>query len=155
MAIVLRAAGPQDGDSVAAVFGSARRAALAYLPALHSAEEDRAYFAGVVAAGDTTVALREGRVAGFVALTDTWVEHLYVAPAHWRQGIGGALLRHAQATRPDGLQLWVFQRNVAAIAFYERHGFHVAERTDGAGNEEREPDARMVWPGAERVLDRA
>ena len=52
----------------------------------------------------------------------------------------------AQAVRPRGLDLWVFQRNTVAIAFYERHGFRIAELTDGSGNEEREPDARMVWP---------
>ena len=153
MAIGLRAGGPQDGDVIAAVFAAARRAAMAYLPQLHPSDELRAYFASVVAAGATTVAVRDGRVVAFVALDDAWVEHLYVDPPHWRQGIGAALLRHAQAARPEGLQLWVFQRNADAIAFYERHGFAIAERTDGAGNEEREPDARMVWPG-ERVLDR-
>jgi len=79
--------------------------------------------------------LREARVA-----------HLYVDPEHWRQAIGGALLRRAQAVRPRGLDLWVFQRNTVAIAFHERHGFRIAELTDGSGNEEREPDARMVWP---------
>ena len=152
MAIALRAAEPPDGDAVAAVFGAARRAAMAYLPQLHSRDEDRVHFRGVVAADATTVAVRGGRVVGFVALHEAWVEHLYVEPALWRQGIGAALLRHAQAACPDGLQLWVFQRNTAAIAFYERHGFRIAELTDGAGNEEREPDARMIWPGAERVL---
>ena len=152
MTITLRAAGPQDGDAIAAVFGAARRAAMAYLPRLHSSDEDRAHFAGVVAAGATTVALRDGRVVAFVALDAARVEHLYVDPAHWRAGIGSRLLRHAQEARPDGLELWVFQRNAPAIAFYERHGFAVAERTDGAGNEEREPDARMVWSGTKRVL---
>ena len=148
MPIELRAAGPQDAGAIAALFGAARRAAMAYLPQLHTAEENRAYFAGVIADGATTVALQHGHVVGFVALSEGCVEHLYVDPAHQRRLIGTALLRHAQAARPGGLELWVFQRNTAAIAFYEGHGFRVAERTDGAGNEEREPDARMVWPGA-------
>ncbi len=153
MAIELRPAGPQDGDAIAAVFGAARRDAMAYLPDLHTAAEDRAHFAGVVADGASTVAVDEGRVVGFVALGPAQVEHLYVEPGSWRRGIGTALLRHAQAARPGGLDLWVFQRNTGAVAFYERHGFRIAERTDGAGNEEREPDARMVWPGAQRVSD--
>jgi ribosomal protein S18 acetylase RimI-like enzyme len=46
---------------------------------------------------------------------------------------------------PDGLQLWVFQKNVGARRFYERHGFRLVELTDGAGNEENEPDARYEW----------
>ncbi len=147
MEIELRPAGPQDGDRIAAVFGAARDAALPYLPKLHSAEEDRAYFAGLVAAGGTTVAVQGSQVVAFIALAGGWVEHLYVDPSHWRRGTGSVLLRAGQAARPGGLDLWVFQRNATAIAFYERHGFHIAERTDGAGNEEREPDARMVWPG--------
>ena len=148
MAIELRGAKPADAAAIAAVFDAARRSALAYLPVLHTAEEDRAFFAGVVAEGDTTVALEGGRVVAFVALGEARVEHLYVEPPHWRRRIGATLLRHAQAVRPGGLDLWVFQRNAAAIAFYERHGFRIAELTDGAGNEEREPDARMVWSGA-------
>jgi hypothetical protein len=39
----------------------------------------------------------------------------------------------------------VFQRNARARRFYERAGFVLAELTDGAGTEEREPDARYVW----------
>lgn len=146
--IELRAAGPQDADAIAALFGAARRAAMAYLPQLHTADEDRAFFAGVIADGATTVALLHGRMVAFIALGEAAVEHLYVDPAHWRQQIGTRLLGHAQTARPDGLDLWVFQRNTAAIAFYERHGFGVAELTDGDDNEEREPDARMVWAGA-------
>ena len=41
--------------------------------------------------------------------------------------------------------LWVFQRNEGARRFYERHGLRLAALTDGAGNEEREPDARYEW----------
>ncbi len=39
------------------------------------------------------------------------------------------------------------QRNNRARAFYERHGFRVARMTDGADNEEREPDILYVWGG--------
>ena len=42
------------------------------------------------------------------------------------------------------LELWVFQRNTGAVAFYEAHGFAIVEATDG-DNEEQEPDFRMTW----------
>ena len=48
----------------------------------------------------------------------------------------------------EGLQLWVFQRNVGARRFYERHGFTLTELTDGSRNEEREPDALCVEAGS-------
>jgi hypothetical protein len=48
---------------------------------------------------------------------------------------------------PGGLRLWVFERNSGARAFYARHGFAEVTRTDGSGNEEREPDVLLGWPG--------
>ena len=61
------------------------------------------------------------------------------------RGAGTALLERVKAERPDGFELWVFQRNDGALRFYERHGLRLVERTDGSGNEEREPDARYEW----------
>ena len=40
------------------------------------------------------------------------------------------------------VDLWTFQRNAGARRFYERNGFVAMEFTDGASNEEREPDVR-------------
>ena len=127
-----------------AVFHAARADALPYLPILHTPEEDLAFFGSLVHEGHVTVAELDGRVAGFLALHDDWVEHLYIAPEAQGQGLGSALLSAAQQ-RSERLQLWVFQRNTRAIGFYAHHGFTVAERTDGSHNEERTPDARMVW----------
>jgi ribosomal protein S18 acetylase RimI-like enzyme len=50
------------------------------------------------------------------------------------------MIRH-----PDQLSLWVFEENRGARKLYERFGFVVVERTDGSGNEERQPDLRMQW----------
>jgi len=144
----LRAADAADGNAIVAIFQSARAAALAYLPILHTDAEDRAFFGGLVATGAVTVAVEHERVVGFIALGAARIEHLYVDPGWWRRGVGSLLVHHAQALRPGGLDLWVFGRNGAAIAFYESHAFTIAETTTGADNEEREPDARMVWPGA-------
>ena len=46
----------------------------------------------------------------------------------------------------DSLQLWTFQVNDRARAFYARHGFREVELTDGATNEEHEPDVRLLRP---------
>jgi putative acetyltransferase len=144
--MLLRPAQAADARAVTAIFQAARRVSLPYLPVLHSSDEDHAFFARLVAAGGVTVAEAGGAVAAFLALGER-IDHLYVHPAHHRQGLGSALLRGAQAARPR-LELWVFQRNTDAIAFYEAHGFAVVQATDGAGNEEREPDYLMVWPSS-------
>lgn len=93
----------------------------------------------------------------FLALGGDMVEHLNVRPDSQRTGIGTALLDAAKARRPAGLRLWVFQRNQGALSFYSRHGFVEIELTDGAGNDEREPDVLLAWPGrpAVRPLSRS
>ena len=132
-------------DAIVDIFRSARAAALAYLPILHTDAEDRAFVGRLVATGAVTVAVEHDRVVGFIALGAAGIEHLYVDPGWWRRGVGSLLLRHAQALRPGGLELWVFQRNRAAIAFYEAHAFTIAQTTTGADNEEREPTP--AWSG--------
>ncbi|HYY74961.1 MAG TPA: GNAT family N-acetyltransferase [Gaiellaceae bacterium] len=148
----VRSARPEDSEAVADVFLAARAAAMPYLPDLHTAEETRAWIRHVVLAEhEVRVVEAEGAVAGFVALGPKTVEHLYVRPELKGRGIGVALLDVAKELRPHGFRLWVFQRNVGARRFYERHGLHVVELTDGAANEEREPDALYEW----RPLSRA
>ncbi len=43
------------------------------------------------------------------------------------------------------LNLFTFQRNTAARAFYERHGFRLVDLSDGTRKEEGEPDAHYAW----------
>lgn len=135
-----------EADAIAEVFLASRRAAMPWLPALHSDEETRAFFAGVVAACEVLVAREAGEPVGFLALRGGDVDHLYVHPAAQRRGVGTELLDAAKARRPGGLELWAFQRNTPALDFYARHGFAELRRTDGSANEEREPDVRLGWP---------
>jgi GNAT superfamily N-acetyltransferase len=135
---------------------------MAYLPALHTPDEDRAFFTNrVVGSGshDVTVAVaaaaavaeaeesRGAEMVGFCAVHGGWIEHLYVTPAWQGAGIGSALLARAMSENPGGLSLWVFEQNERAAALYSRSGFVVVERTDGLGNEEHVPDLRMQWSG--------
>jgi ribosomal protein S18 acetylase RimI-like enzyme len=138
----------EDAAQVAALFAASREAAMPWLPVLHGAAEDRAFFAGVLAEQEVHVVRRGDEVLGFIAIDGGEVDHLYVRPDVQRRGLGSMLLAIAKARRPDGLELWAFQRNAAARGFYARHGFEEVRRTDGSGNEEREPDVRLAWRGA-------
>jgi ribosomal protein S18 acetylase RimI-like enzyme len=140
----LRPAQPADAPAITRISQAAREHSLPYLPKLHTDAEDHAFFARLVEADAVTVAETGGQIVAFLALAGDQVDHLYVAPAHHRNGHGSALLAAAQASR-EHLELWVFQRNANAIAFYEAHGFAIVASTDGAGNEEHEPDHRMAW----------
>jgi len=51
--------------------------------------------------------------------------------------------------QPNGFRFCVFQQNERARRFYEQHGCRLLELTDGAANEERQPDALYEWkPGS-------
>jgi ribosomal protein S18 acetylase RimI-like enzyme len=140
----VRRAEPADAPAVAETF-TAAFAGLTYLPKLHTADEDRAFFGRVVAEHEVWVAEQDGRIVGFAALSDDVLEHIYVRPDLQGRGIGGALLDVAKQRRPNGFGLWVFQQNAGARRFYERHGLQLVRETDGAGNEERTPDAFYKW----------
>jgi ribosomal protein S18 acetylase RimI-like enzyme len=142
----IRAARPRDADTVAEVF-IASFDTLTFLPKLHSNEETVGFIANkVMPEQEVLVAEEEGTIIGFLAMAhgDT-LEHLYVDPDSQGRGVGGALLERAKERMPGGFSLWVFQQNLQARRFYERHGLTLVERTDGAGNEERMPDARYEW----------
>ena len=97
------------------------------------------------------VAVLDGRVVGYTRATRTWLDDLYVLPDAQGRGVGTALLDRVLAGHPDGIGLWVFESNRPARDFYARHGFVSLERTDGSANEERAPDIKLVWPGADAL----
>ena len=144
-----RPPGPGRVRELVRVFRAAREACLRFTLDLHTAEEDADFFERkILPENEVWVAEAGGAVAGFIAFKRGLVSHLYVAPEHQGRGIGTRLLDVAKS-KNDLLRLWVFQVNVSAIRFYEGRGFRVVERTDGAGNEEKQPDARMEWKRAE------
>ncbi|KAA1418006.1 GNAT family N-acetyltransferase [Nocardioides humilatus] len=145
--MVLRPALPDDADAVADVQLASRRAA-SMPPGIHSDADVRAWLARRIGEDDVWVAEIDGLVVGYARFTPTWLDDLYVAPAHAGAGVGSALLDLVKSLRPQGFGLWVFEVNEPARAFYLRRGLVERERTDGSGNEEREPDVRMEWPGS-------
>lgn len=145
----LRLATSEDLPSVAEIHLAARDAA-PMPPGIHPPDEVRAWVGGWdLARCAVWLALNDGVPVGYAQLTSTWLDGLYVLPSAQRAGVGSTLLEHAKRERPDGFGLWVFEMNAPARRFYRAHGLVELERTDGATNEEREPDVKMVWPGAD------
>ena len=143
--MTLRPATAADAAAIAVVHRRAMRESLSFLPDLHTAEQDLAYFSGRFLPANTVwVAEIDGHVAGYIGFDADWINHLYLAPEAQGQGIGGRLLARALE---DGRErrLWTFQQNARARRFYEARGFVLLELTDGAGNEEKTPDALYVW----------
>ena len=144
----LRRARPEDAAAIAETHLASRRHGLPYLPEVHTDAETHQWVAAVMLPQqEVWVAEIAGEVAGFAALHEGWLEHLYIAPEHQERGLGSALLDVAMSRSPGGLQLYAFQRNERARRFYEGRGFLAEWFGDGSANEEREPDVRYRWPG--------
>jgi GNAT superfamily N-acetyltransferase len=147
VAPLIRRATADDAAEVSRVFVAARDE-MTYLPRID--EEHRPVLGGwFIERGPIFLAEENGAVVGFSGVHGGELTHLYVDPPAQSLGVGSALLAHAKAESPEGLSLWVFQKNNGARRFYERHGFRLVELTDGAGNMEQEPDARYVWTSDE------
>lgn len=138
-----------DLPSLAGVYLAARQTAV-MPPMVHAPDEVRAWVASWdLGVSDVWLAEAGGAVLGFVKLTPTWCDDLYVLPQAQRRGIGSDLLELSKSLRPAGFGLWVFEVNTPAREFYSRRGLVELERTDGHANEEGAPDVKMVWPGAD------
>lgn len=120
-----------------------------YLPELHSDEQVRLWTRDtLLPKAEVWIAEIADRPVGYLALVDDILDHLYVGPAHQGQGVGSLLLAKARALRPAGLRLYAFQRNRPARDFYEARGFVAVQLSDGAANQEKEPDVLYRWPGS-------
>ncbi|NYG57959.1 GNAT superfamily N-acetyltransferase [Nocardioides daedukensis] len=152
-ALILRPAVTDDLPAIAELHIRARAAAVPSMPPLvHPRDAVVAWVRGWdLSATDVWVAEAD-QIVGYLALTPTWLDALYVDPAAQRGGIGTALLEVATSLRPDGFGLWVFESNHPARSFYHKHGLVELERTDGADNEERSPDIRMAWLGEQPLV---
>lgn len=122
--------------------------AMPRLVGLHTPDEDRWFYREhVFKTCRVWGRFDDDVLSGIIAFRDGWVEQLYVLPAAQGSGVGTELLDVAKGAC-DRLELWTFQRNAPARRFYERRGFTLVEQTDGARNEEKEPDARYLWTRA-------
>lgn len=103
----------------------------------------------------TLVGEVDGDIAGFCSVAaptrdadaPPWtaeIAAIYVEPARWRAGVGGALLERSLGDLAAGgwrrATLWVLARNGPAVAFYRRFGF----APDGASKDDATLEASEV-----------
>lgn len=143
MSVTLRPARTTDAGSVGAILSDFIDGT-DWMPRIHTRAQDLAHAGTLIDRGWVTVADGTSGVVGFVARSGPTVHALYVRDGARGRGLGRLLLGTAQA-EADRLELWTFEANTGAHRFYERNGFTLAGRTDGAANDEGLPDRRYVW----------
>ena len=82
----------------------------------------------------------EGIVKGLIRIVEKEVVELYVEHFFQGQGIGAELIEFAKKEH-DVKSLWVLEKNMNAIRFYEAHGFHLTENRE---LEEGTPEYRVM-----------
>lgn len=137
---MLRDATADDVPMMAGVIGDWCRE-MPWMPKLHSRAEDLSFVSGLLRTH--TVRVAEG--LGFLARQGAVVDALYLSPEGRGRGLGRALLAEVKVL--SLVQLWTFQANTRARAFYLREGFCEVRFTDGSGNDEKLPDVWMEWRG--------
>ena len=140
-----------DMDAAALVHRAAFDHALPWLAGLHTPQEDQWFYRErVLTTCEVWGAFDGPELTGLIAFRDDWIDQLYVLPQAQRRGTGSLLLQKAKDAFAR-LHLWTFQRNQPARRFYQARGFVLVRETDGAGNEEREPDALYLWTSLDNV----
>ncbi|MCA8017629.1 GNAT family N-acetyltransferase [Burkholderia metallica] len=145
MPLILRRATPADAAELGDLYLRSRNTMASYAPLAHTEPEVRDWVANIlIPSGGVIVAVDNDRLVGMAAysVTDrvTWLDQLYVCPESTRRGIGTWLLEAVKSQTDGTLQLYTFQMNRAAAAFYEKQGFIAVAYSDGTRNEERCPD---------------
>ncbi|MQY42218.1 GNAT family N-acetyltransferase [Epibacterium sp. SM1969] len=141
--MILRKAHPLDAGQIGDILHRFETET-PWMPKEHTAAEILRFCDVMIDRGWVSVAVREHKVLGFVALDGVEICSLYVAPDMRGQGVGKALLSHAKTLSPE-LRLHTFQANTPAQRFYQREGFREVGRSDGRQHSEGLPDISYHW----------
>jgi GNAT superfamily N-acetyltransferase len=140
MQIELRAAGTRDVDAITTLWHTGwidAHDGRVPAPLLEHRSRDSLRARVPVRLDTTTLALSDGRLAGFVMTHQDEIEQIYVDRSFRGTAVAGCLLRHGErviAVRFDRAWLAVVDGNDRARRFYERSGWH-----------DRGPFATQAW----------
>lgn len=145
--IVIRELRPEDTLATARVWHRSGLEEYTYLPGFQKLNETKALeiFRDVIVKNcNVWVFESAGLISGFLAMKGTYIDRLYVDPEYQRTGIGAALIAHAKALCPQGLELHTHQQNHRARKFYEALGF-VPVKFGISPPPESMPDVEYHW----------
>jgi len=83
------------------------------------------------------VAVLDGHRLGFASVwtNDNFLHNLFVDPQYQSLGVGHVLLEQVQKTFTSTGSLKCLVKNARAIAFYQRHGWHIEATGDSPDGE--------------------
>lgn len=126
----IRPSRPEDSEFLFAIWLTAVRATHDFLT-----ESDIDFYAeqvrhAYIPHADFLVAVDDDdRPVGFIGMTGSKIDSLFVAPSRHGKGVGRALVNHVRQREP-ALDVDVNEQNGTARAFYERMGFRETGRSE-------------------------
>lgn len=84
----------------------------------------------------------EGGIQGFIGMSDSYIEGLFVRGPAQSRGIGKLLLNHVKTLKTH-LELSVYEKNERAVRFYIREGFKI--QSSGVDVNTGEREYKMSW----------
>lgn len=81
----------------------------------------------VMPQAELTVVQVGGEIVGFAGMQEDYLAGIFIDAAYHHLGLGTQLLTHLQARHPV-ITLNVFDQNLQAKQFYQRHGFHLVQK---------------------------
>ena len=120
--IVVRSIVEGEISEIARIKLSAQRVSMPYKKFTRSFEDECDYLQKTLERCAIEVAVASGRIVGFAAFGNGWLEQMFVDPDHYNQGIGTALLDQIR-NASNHMKALVDLQNEYAIRFYESRGF--------------------------------
>lgn len=137
---------PRYTDQTISMWRTSKESALG-IPEAHDFDQQRYYLNRILAATNhiyLAVEKRTERVLAMIAFDDSFITQLYVDPDYQQQGIGSTLVNLAKETTNQDLQVYTFEINQVARAFWQKHGF-VEKEVEQQHNGEGQLDILCQW----------
>lgn len=96
----------------------------------------------LIPTADVFVSEENGRIRGFIGLTDFYIAGIFVRTEEQSEGIGSELLHMAMMKRKN-LCLNVYKKNMRAVKFYQHCGFRIVNQKIDENTSEEE--YTMEW----------
>lgn len=143
---VIRVMRPQEAGAAARVLFEAADHAYRQINWHHQEEDVLNWFTATAATTRWThiyLAIMGDAICGVMCLEPGHVDQLFVAREWQGKGIGRALVEAAKQAYPQGWDLFVFQKNTPAVAFYDALGLRRGE--EGVSLQEGEKEFNYYW----------
>lgn len=140
---MIRPATQADAQTIAELYHDIRQDSV---PPKHSPNTVASWLRdNIMPRGTSYVYEQDDQIVAWLDVRDGWLDQLYCRRGYTGRGIGLELLNYAKELSPGRLMAYTFQVNDGARRFYAREGFVEVELSEGADNEEGQPDVRMAW----------